>query len=191
VTELLAYAQLGLGHILTLEALDHLLFLLVLAAAHRLAEWRGALAVVTAFTVGHSVTLAVAATGGLVLPSDVIEFLIPLTIIVAGLENLVGVGRRAAAGRVLRPVLAGVFGLVHGAGFANYLRGLFLDSIALPLLGFNLGIEIAQILVLSGAAVACAAVDRVATHRLRVLAVSMIVLVLASRMAIERGPWLR
>jgi len=86
-------------------------------------------------------------------------------------------------------VLAAVFGLVHGAGFATYLRGLLLDAIAVPLLGFNLGIEIAQILVLGAAALSLTLVDRIAPHRLRVIAVSAAVLILAVRMAVERSPW--
>jgi HupE/UreJ protein len=191
MSELVAYARLGIGHILDAGAIDHLLFLLVLAAAYRLGEWRDALWVVTAFTVGHSVSLALAASGTLVLPSRTIEFLIPLTIVATGIENLAGVGTRPASGGPYRPVLAGVFGLVHGAGFANYLRGLFLDAITVPLLGFNIGIEIAQVLVLATAAFALALVDRVASHRIRVVAISTTVLVIAARMAVERSPWPR
>jgi hypothetical protein len=190
MSEIAAYAQLGVRHILDPAALDHLLFLLALAAGYRLVEWRQAFWVITAFTVGHSVTLALAATGALVLPADAIEFLIPLTIVAAGIENLAGAPRRPIGpGRLYRPLLAGVFGLVHGAGFANYLRGLFLDSIAMPLLGFNLGIEAGQLVVLAASVLALGAVDRVVSHRIRVVAVSAIVLVLAARMAAERAPW--
>lgn len=189
MSELAAYVRLGIGHILTPGAIDHLLFLLVLAAAYRLADWREALWVVTAFTVGHSVSLALAATGTLALPVRTIEFLIPLTIVAAAIENLAGAGRRLSRTGAHRPVLAGVFGLVHGAGFATYLRGLLLDAIAVPLLGFNLGIELAQILVLGAAAFSLALVDRMAPHRLRVIAVSAAVLILAVRMAVERSPW--
>jgi hypothetical protein len=189
MSELAAYVRLGVGHILTPGAIDHLLFLLVLAAAYRLADWREALWVVTAFTVGHSVSLALAATGTLALPVRTIEFLIPLTIVAAAIQNLAGAGRRLSFTGAPRPVLAAGFGLVHGAGFATYLRGLLLDAIAVPLLGFNLGIEIAQILVLGAAALSLALVDRMAPHRLRVIAVSAAVLILAVRMAVERSPW--
>jgi hypothetical protein len=189
MSELAAYVRLGIGHILTPGAIDHLLFLLVLAAAYRLEDWREALWVVTAFTVGHSVSLALAVTGALALPVRTIEFLIPLTIVAAAIENLAGAGRRLSRTGAHRPVLAGVFGLIHGAGFATYLRGLLLDAIAVPLLGFNLGIELAQILVLGAAALSLALVDRMAPHRLRVIAVSAAVLILAVRMAVERSPW--
>jgi hypothetical protein len=189
MSELAAYVRLGIGHILTPGAIDHLLFVLVLAAAYRLADWREALWVVTAFTVGHSVSLVVAATGTLALPVKTIEFLIPLTIGAAAIENLAGARRRSPFTGAHRPVLAAVFGLVHGAGFATYLRGLLLDAIAVPLLGFNLGIEIAQILVLAAAALSLTLVDRTAPHRLRVVAVSAAVLILAVKMAVERNPW--
>lgn len=189
MSELPAYVRLGVGHILTPGAIDHLLFLLVLAAAYRLADWREALWVVTAFTAGHSVSLALTATGTLALPVSTIEFLIPLTIVAAAIENLAGAGRRSSFAGAHRPMLAAVFGLVHGAGFATYLRGLLLDTIAVPLLGFNLGIEIAQILVLAAAALLLALVGRAASHRTRVVAVSGAVLVLAVRMAVERSPW--
>ncbi len=190
MSELLTYAQLGVRHILDPAAVDHLLFLLVLAAGYRLTDWRNALAVVTAFTIGHSVTLALAATDALVLPADAIEFLIPLTILATGVENLAAGARRALGfGPMCRPILAGGFGLVHGAGFANYLRELFLDSITLPLLGFNLGIEAGQLVILTGSAVLLCLLDRIATHRVRVVAVSTIVLALAARLAVERSPW--
>lgn len=190
MSELLTYAELGVRHILDPAAIDHLLFLLVLAAAYRLSDWRDALWVVSAFTIGHSVTLALSATDMLVLPAEAVEFLIPLTIVATGIENLVSGARwPLGLGRVYRPILAGVFGLVHGAGFANYLRELFLDSITVPLLGFNLGIEAGQLVVLAVSAIALTVLDRLASHRVRVMAVSTIVLALAARMALERSPW--
>jgi hypothetical protein len=146
--------------------------------------------VVTAFTAGHSVTLALAVTGALHLPTPVIEFLIPVTIVATGLENLLVRDRASAPlGRRYRPVFAGVFGLVHGAGFANYLRDFFTGSIAVPLLSFNLGIELGQLLVLAAAGLTLAAVDLALGHRVRVVAVSAAVVVVAATMAVERTPW--
>jgi hypothetical protein len=110
--------------------------------------------------------------------------------VATGAENLLVRDRtRAPLGGRYRPVFAGVFGLVHGAGFANYLRELFTRSIALPLFGFNLGIELGQLAVLGLAAIALGALDLGLGHRRRVVAVSTIVLVLAARMAVERAPW--
>jgi len=201
MSELLSFAQLGVRHILDVEALDHLLFLVALAAIYRFRDLRALLWVVTAFTVGHSITLALAVTGLLHLPSALVEFLIPVTILITGIENVVVSDRtRAPWGGRYRPVLAGVFGLVHGAGFAAYLEALFVERVAVPLLGFNLGIEAGQLIVLATAAIVLALIDaglrasRLTTlHwpavRLRAVAVSLLVIAVASQWAVERTPW--
>lgn len=201
MSEFVTFLELGFRHITDPRGLDHVLFLLVLAAIYRLRDWRESLWVVTAFTVGHSVTLALAVTGILRIPSELIEFLIPVTIIATALENLLVRDRERAIwkGRY-RPVFAVVFGLVHGAGFANYLRSLFVDPITVPLLGFNIGIEIGQIAVLVLAGLLFAALDRLlkslrlpsrapSPFRLRVVAVSMVVATVAAVWAAERAPW--
>ena len=121
MSEFLSFVELGFRHITDLAATDHILFLLALAAIYRPRDWRSALWVITAFTVGHSVTLALAVTGAIRLPTQLIEFLIPVTILATCIENIVVRDRGTAplSGRY-RPVFAGVFGLVHGAGFANH-----------------------------------------------------------------------
>jgi HupE / UreJ protein len=201
MSELLAFGQLGFRHIVDVDALDHILFLIALAAIYRLRDVRRVVWVVTAFTVGHSVTLVLAITGALALPSTIVEFLIPVTIVVTGIENILVADRARApwTGRY-RPVFAGVFGLVHGAGFANYLNALFVDRIALPLLGFNLGIEIGQLLVLAAAAAALASLDSILVRvgsaterwpvlRLRTVSVSLVVVAVGSLWAAQRSPW--
>ena len=209
MSELTTYITLGFHHIVDLNAADHILFLLALAAVYRLAEWRSALWVITAFTLGHSFTLALAVTGALNLPTGLIEFLIPVTILGTCLENLLAVGRNVSPGRRrFRAVLAGAFGLVHGAGFANYLKALFVDRIAVPLFGFNLGIELGQLIILTVAAFGFVLVDRAigsvradprsaptrsaptpTAFRLRVAGVSLVVAVFAARMVIARSNW--
>jgi hypothetical protein len=200
MSELLAFAHLGFRHITDLDAMDHILFLLALAAIYQGRDWRDSLWVVTAFTVGHSITLALAVTGAVRLPTPLIEFLIPVTILVTGLENIAVRDRtRAPLRGRYRPMLAGVFGLVHGAGFANYLRSLFTGSIAVPLFGFNVGIELGQLVVLALAAVVLGGLDRLlaavrrsgapSVHRSRVLAVSALVVAIAAEMAVARRPW--
>lgn len=201
MSELLAFIDLGFHHIVNPEAADHILFLLALAAIYRPQDWRNALWVVTAFTVGHSITLALAVTNALTLPTAWIEFLIPVTIVATGVENLVVRDRsRTLLGGRYRPVLSGVFGLVHGAGFANYLHSLFVTHVAIPLFGFNLGIELGQILVLSAAAVVFVAIDRglarlghltgeATALRLRVVGISVCVIAIATRWAAQRAPW--
>jgi hypothetical protein len=197
MSELATFFQVGFRHIVSVEAMDHVLFLLVLAAIYRFRDWRDALWVASAFTVGHSVTLALAVTGAVRMPTAVIEFLIPVTIVATCVENLGVTDRtRAPWGGRYRPVFAGVFGLVHGAGFANYLRDLFVDRVAVPLLGFNLGIEAGQVVVLLAAFAAFSAVDaglRAAPVRTplraRVVMVSSCVAVIASVWAAQRAPW--
>lgn len=201
MSEFFTFAELGFRHITDPEGADHILFLLALAAIYRFRDWRELLWVVTAFTVGHSVTLALAVTGALSLSMPVIEFLIPVTIVITALENLLRKDRAGVSGiQWHRPVLAGIFGLVHGAGFANYLRSMFVEQIAVPLFGFNVGLELGQLAVLAVAAMVFAVLDRVIARvklpavlpspfRLRVLAVSLIVAVIATGWAVERSPW--
>lgn len=201
MSELIAFANLGVRHILDLHALDHVLFLLALAAIYRIRDWRESLWVISSFTVGHSLTLALAVTGAIALPMSVIEFLIPATIIATCLENIIVADRERAPWRGrYRPILAGVFGLVHGAGFANYLKAMFVEPITVPLLGFNLGIEVGQIAVLMVAAAALTGLDLAiralrasrlspSPLRVRVLMVSSLVALVATRWAFERRFW--
>lgn len=206
-----SFVPLGFSHITAPGALDHILFLVVLAAIYRASEWRQALVVITAFTVGHSITLALAVfRPGLLPDPGIVEFLIPLTIVATGIENIVTRGMRGEERRVRvgrRALLAGGFGLVHGAGFAGYLTGIFPGSIAAPLLGFNIGIELGQVVVLGVSFGGLLAVDRVLRWllvlrslpagrcpsslglRLRVSTVSAIVVVMGSVWAVERAPW--
>jgi hypothetical protein len=200
MSELFAFGTLGFQHITDPRGADHIVFLLALAAIYRFRDWRECVWVVTAFTIGHSVTLALAVTGMLNLRSDVIEFLIPVTIVATAFENLIVRDRSGALwGRKYRPLFAGVFGLVHGAGFANYLRSLFVDRIAVPLVGFNLGLEAGQLIVIALAFVTFAALDRAISaarstnetqaFRMRTLGVSVVVMSFATRWMLERYPW--
>lgn len=199
MSELTTYLTLGFHHIADLNAADHILFLLALAAVYRIREWRSALWVTTAFTAGHSITLALAVSGAVALPTGLIEFLIPVTILATCIENLLAYGREASERRRrLRALLAGVFGLVHGAGFANFLKALFVDRIAVPLLGFNIGIEMGQLVILAIAATGFILLDRglrgiprlsAPAFRVRVIGVSALIAMFATRMAIQRSIW--
>lgn len=165
LSELLSYAHVGFAHIISRDAADHLLFLLVLAAIYRPRDWRQLLWVITAFTVGHSITLMLTVSGWLALAPAVVELLIPLTIVATAVENLWHRHTLAKGTAVrYRPFIAVLFGLVHGAGFAGYLRSLFLEEIALPLLGFNVGIEIGQIVALLAIGLVLITVDALLTR---------------------------
>jgi hypothetical protein len=154
-----SFLALGLHHILTLDAADHLLFLATLILAHDTRHWRSLVILITAFTIGHSLTLALATLELVPVNVRAVEALIPVTIIVTSVLNLWTwrQGRRANdpppidAERLWpRYLMALVFGLIHGLGFSSVLRGLLgsEESLLLPLLAFNIGIELAQIVVL-------------------------------------------
>jgi hypothetical protein len=203
MSELAGFLELGFRHILDPSGLDHVLFLIVLAVVYRASDWRNALWVVSAFTLGHSVTLALSVTDAIRVNQSIIEFLIPLTIVLTAAENVFGRKHDAASRGRHRALLAGGFGLVHGAGFAGYLKSMFLDDIAVPLLGFNIGIELGQLLVLATVGAALVAVDATMRWiqarrgtpnvalllRMRVMGVSMAIGVIAVAWTVERRPW--
>lgn len=146
------YFQLGLTHILDLQGYDHILFVVALCAVYLMRDWRKLLMLVTAFTVGHSVTLALATLGLVNIDADLIEFLIPVTIFITAVSNIIR-KRGAYLPRVtpLSYAFALFFGLIHGLGFSNYLRSLLgrHESLVLPLLSFNLGLELGQIIIVA------------------------------------------
>ena len=141
------YLELGFRHISDLAGYDHILFLLVLCAIYQLHQWRALLVLVTAFTVGHSITLALTSFSVISIKSEVIEFLIPMTIIATAIHNLFIKPGSQISGHTRAYWMALFFGFIHGMGFANYFRALLTDesSIFIPLLGFNLGIELGQL----------------------------------------------
>lgn len=144
------YLQLGFEHISNLAGYDHILFLIALCAVYRIQQWRNILLLVTAFTIGHSATLALASFGNLTIPSHIIKFLIPTTIFFTAIYNVVSpqpIKTQSKMGR--NYVMALFFGFIHGMDFSNYFRALLMgnSSIIVPLLGFNIGIELGQLLV--------------------------------------------
>ncbi len=140
------YLQLGLGHILNIAAIDHLLFILSFTAGMNFKDYKKSFYYVTAFSVGHSITLALATLKIVVINVSWIEFLIPITIILSSLSLL---QESSKQNTWIKFILIAIFGLIHGLGFSNYLQSLLgqEQSILVPLLGFNLGVEIAQIFV--------------------------------------------
>jgi hypothetical protein len=155
LSELHVFLRLGFEHIADIKGYDHILFIVALCAGYEPKHWRKLLVLVTAFTVGHSVTLALATLRIITINDRLVEILIPATIVVTAMMNIVTArpvegevveGRRA---RSLKYVLALGFGLIHGMGFSNFLRALLgeEEGLALPLFGFNVGLEIGQIFI--------------------------------------------
>lgn len=148
MTDFLFYLQLGWEHIISIDALDHQLFILALVAIFSFQDLKKVLILVTAFTLGHSFTLALSAFDVIRFPSNWVEFLIPCTIVFTALDNLI-FSKNEDKLIKLNYFLALIFGLIHGMGFANSVRMMLAkeQSIVIPLLGFNIGLEIGQIAV--------------------------------------------
>ena len=154
MTAFQAYLNLGFSHITDLQGYDHILFIVALCAIYQLSDWKKVLILVTAFTVGHSITLALATLQVVNFRSDIIEFLIPVTILITAIGNLF---HKPKPSRIdgkgnsqrLRYIAALGFGLIHGLGFSNYLRSLLgkEESIVQPLFAFNIGLEAGQLLI--------------------------------------------
>jgi hypothetical protein len=144
------YFGLGWEHIMSWGALDHLLFIAALAAIYLLKDWRQVLVLVTAFTIGHSLTLALSVLDMIRFNNKWVEFLIPCTIIITAFSNLFQKKFTAKSIRI-NYFLALFFGLIHGMGFANTIRFILAEdqSIGWGLFGFNVGLEAGQIVVVT------------------------------------------
>jgi hypothetical protein len=139
---------LGMEHIADWSGYDHMLFLLVLCGVYKPQQWRQLLILITAFTVGHSITLALSALDVLIIPSAIIEFLIPVTILATAVGNLFRI-KATQENMKLNYLFALCFGCIHGLGFSYLLKSLLgkEESIVYPLFAFNIGIEAGQILI--------------------------------------------
>ncbi|RYY61103.1 MAG: HupE/UreJ family protein [Chitinophagaceae bacterium] len=146
--EFLFYFRMGWEHIISAEALDHQLFIAALCAIYILRDWKQVLILVTAFTIGHSLTLALSVKDVIRIPSAWVEFLIPCTIVITAFSNLFQKKFTPKSIRI-NYFLALFFGLIHGMGFANAIRIMLAsdESFGLGLLGFNIGLEAGQIAV--------------------------------------------
>ncbi len=142
------YFKLGWEHIISADALDHQLFIAALAAIYLLKDWKQVLILVTAFTIGHSLTLALSVMNVISVPSAWVEFLIPLTIVITAISNLFQKNFTPRSVRI-NYFLALFFGLIHGLGFANTIRFILAgdQSLGWSLFGFNVGLEVGQIVV--------------------------------------------
>ncbi len=149
------YFRLGLEHILDPQGYDHILFIVALCAIYTVSDWRRLLWLVTAFTIGHSVTLALATFRLVRVDTAFVELLIAATILFTSVMGIVQTERDRKSYRRksdlahLKYALALGFGLIHGLGFSTFLRSVLgdEDSIVMPLFAFNVGLEIGQIAI--------------------------------------------
>ena len=146
------YFELGWQHILNWKGYDHILFVIVLCGAYTLTDWKRVLLLVTAFTIGHSITLALSVLKVIIVKTNLIEFLIPVTILITAASNILSGKSSRPKGVQLKYILALFFGLIHGMGFSNYLNSLLGKStnIVAELFAFNIGLEFGQVLIVTG-----------------------------------------
>ncbi|MDD2792695.1 MAG: HupE/UreJ family protein [Sediminibacterium sp.] len=186
------YFKLGYEHIADLKGIDHILFIVALCIRYQFADWKKLLVLVTAFTIGHSITLALSVFDLINYSMSWIEFLIPVTIVITAFSNVFVKKFSFKAKFPLIYFFALFFGLVHGLGFSNYLKSLMGkdESIVMQLLAFNLGLEAGQLLIVLGILfitlifVTLFKVNR----REYMLYVSAVAFALALEMAVERFP---
>ncbi|MBA4745478.1 MAG: HupE/UreJ family protein [Muricauda sp.] len=149
--EFLFYIKLGLDHVLDFGAYDHILFLSALAVPFTFKHWKRVLILATIFTIAHCTSLALSVYEVAIVDVGLIEFLIPVTILLTALFNFAYVYKEALdVGLFLHILATAFFGLIHGFGFSNYFKMLMAeeeDKIT-PLLGFATGIELSQIIII-------------------------------------------
>lgn len=190
--DFLFYLKMGWEHIISLDALDHQLFVLVLMVVYGLSDLKKLLILVTSFTIGHSITLVLSALDIVRISTDWIEFLIPITILLTALDNLIMRGNSKGLMQ-MNYTLALVFGLVHGMGFANIARVAISSeqSLFVPLLGFNIGLELGQIAVVIVLLILSYIVQKIFKVKAKdwVFFISSGVFALSLQMALERIPF--
>ena len=147
----------GLEHILDWHGYDHILYVIVLCAMFSVKDWKRLLVLVTAFTIGHSLTLAASVLNVFTVKQVYVEVLIPLTILLTCIVNIC-FRRRFEPVQLSRNysyrmtyILALCFGFIHGMGFSYLLRSMLgkEENVAFPLLSFNLGLEVGQLIIVA------------------------------------------
>ncbi|MES2277723.1 MAG: HupE/UreJ family protein [Bacteroidota bacterium] len=192
MSDFVFYFSLGWHHIISADALDHQLFILALASVFTFKNIKQVLILVTAFTIGHSLTLALSVLDVIRFSSKWVEFLIPCTIFITAINNLIQIDK-AERGARINYYLALGFGLIHGMGFANAVRIMLAkdQSVGMGLFGFNIGLEAGQIFVVAIIllfAQLCLTYLKI-KHRDWIFFLSSGVFALAIKMAVERLPF--
>lgn len=187
------YCKIGIEHIADFKGYDHILFIITLCGVYVIKEWKSILILITAFTIGHSISLAMAVLGFVTISAELIEFFIPVTIVITSVGNLFKKpGTISPLLQTVKYVLALFFGLIHGFGFSNYLKALLEKTeLVLPLLSFNIGIELGQLIIVTSILTIATLVTRVGKVAQRDwnLVISGAGLGVSFIMSVERFPW--
>ncbi|MFT7073717.1 MAG: hypothetical protein ACJAX3_002716 [Patiriisocius sp.] len=145
------YLNQGSLHIIDFQGLDHLCFIVSFCLLYSLKDWKYIIGLITAFTLGHCITLIISVLNIVTIKSSLVETLIPITILSSCANNYWCLFRKKQykPSTVITYGILFSFGLIHGLGFSNFLKMMIFeeDSVILPLLGFNIGIEIAQLMI--------------------------------------------
>ncbi len=151
MSEFWIYLQIGLKHVLDIHGYDHLLFLTALTVPYTFKDWKKILLLVSVFTVGHTLALILSVFGIITIKASLVEFLIPVTILITALYSLFTAGKPAKMDKTGAAVFITLFfGIIHGLGFSNYFNAILGGKPGdklIPLLEFALGIECAQVIV--------------------------------------------
>ena len=195
MSEFWVYFQIGLHHVLDIQAYDHVLFLMALVIPFTFKDWQRILLSVTIFTIGHTAALVLSVYHIVVVKANLVEFLIPITILLTAIYNLITVGKSTKKDRINWVFMITLFfGVIHGLGFSNYFNTLLggtSSSKLLPLLEFALGIECAQMAVVIAVLVVAYLVQSVFKFSRRdwILVGSAFVIGVVMPMIIENEIW--
>lgn len=151
MSEFLTYFNIGLHHVLDINAYDHVLFLIALVTPYAFKDWKQVFILVSLFTIGHTLALILSVYGVVYIKPGLVEFLIPITILITALFHLFTAGKSGKQESITFVALVTVFfGIIHGLGFSNYFKTILPGSASdklIPLLEFAVGIEVAQIII--------------------------------------------
>jgi len=149
--EFKTWFEIGFDHILNYQALDHILFVFALTIMYEIKMIKKIVILITAFTIGHTITLVLSTLNMINFDQKIIEFSIPLTIAITSINNIISRKKNLNSISNINYFIALFFGLIHGLGFSNYLKALLIgDNILLELFAFNVGVEVGQIIIVIG-----------------------------------------
>jgi HupE / UreJ protein len=152
MSELWLYFNIGLKHVLDINAYDHVLFLIALTVPYAFKNWKRLLILVSLFTVGHTMALLLSVFNVVIFKANLVEFIIPITILIVAFFNLFTAGKNNKNESIsLIAIVTLFFGVIHGLGFSNYFKAILPGSSTdklIPVSEFALGIEVAQIIVI-------------------------------------------
>ena len=191
------YFEVGMRHVLNIFSYDHVLFLIALSVPYVIKDWKKILLLISLFTVGHTLALLLSLYGIIVVKVNLIEFLIPITILITAFFHLFTAGKSSKNESIsVIGVITLFFGIIHGLGFATYFKSIIgetSDSKFLPLIEFATGIEAAQIIVVLIALIVAYCVQTLFRFSKRdwTLAMSSFVIGVVLPMIIESKIWIR